>query len=180
MFIVQSSLYATKQPNAHSSTTEIPTTTPAALTTISESPPNPTASVPPTKDPLASTPGATTATRDSPPNPTASTSAPPTKHLPTCALCCYCQGNTTNVTKEELDEIVETLVKNLTIDVTETSSFIRSKTSAPDQRTSSKVVGTVGIAVMVTSGFMVVAMDCDHILRAVIFLKDVWAKFRAK
>lgn len=52
-----------------------------------------------------------------------------------------------------------------------TAAFKRTKISAPDNRTSCKVIGSAGVASMTMVGVMVVAMDAGHIINAYHFIK---------
>jgi hypothetical protein len=71
---------------------------------------------------------------------------------------------------------VKEIVKNLTVPVSKTSAFRRSKMSMPDERSSSAVIGAVGVASMVTIFGAVVAMDAIHIISAVNFIKSIIIK----
>ena len=70
-----------------------------------------------------------------------------------------------NKTKEELIEIA---VKNLDINKKQTSAYVNSKSSAKDERLSSKSMGAVGIIVILLPVILVVLADigrfckCKH------------------
>ena len=77
------------------------------------------------------------------------------------------------MTQDEVEDLVQQLVRNLTVPRRSTSAFKRSLISAPDNRTSAKMVGTAGIAMMTLSGGLIVAMDYSHIVAAVQFCKHM-------
>lgn len=60
-------------------------------------------------------------------------------------------------------EIVE-MKKNLTVPKKSLSSYIRAKTSAPDDRPSAQRIGSFGIAMLIASIFTIILMDIDRIM----------------
>ncbi|XP_062576352.1 uncharacterized protein LOC134238247 [Saccostrea cucullata] len=72
---------------------------------------------------------------------------------------CLCYGNRTNITTEELQELLLQIKSNLTVDTKTLSSAIRQLTSAYDSRVSSKSIGSVGVAVLVSVMVFLLFLD---------------------
>lgn len=72
---------------------------------------------------------------------------------------CHCYRNSTNITSEELQEMILQIKSNLTVDTKSLSSSIRQLTSAHDPRVSSKNIGSFGIAVLVSIGVFLLILD---------------------
>lgn len=89
---------------------------------------------------------------------------------------CICYNSTKNLTSEEIQDVVNEIVKNLTVPVKETSAFKRTKMSMPDKRQSSAVIGAVGVVSMTTVFGAVLAMDAMHIVSALNFVKSIFIK----
>ena len=70
-----------------------------------------------------------------------------------------------NITTVQLMEAVKQLKQELAVDKSELSSTIRKKTSAPDERPSSKGLGVLGIVMLTGIGCMLVAADARVLVR---------------
>jgi len=76
---------------------------------------------------------------------------------------CLCStGAFTNLTTTE---IVDQLVKNLTVDKTDLSSEQRKLTSANDERSSSQTIGTVGVAILSVVFGSIILLDIVRLLK---------------
>ncbi|XP_033759023.1 uncharacterized protein LOC117341275 [Pecten maximus] len=75
-----------------------------------------------------------------------------------------CRANaTTPKTKEALEEQIKTLKRELTIDKKQTSANKRKLISAPDDRTSSKYIGVVGVIMLCFPVVVIVTMDISRL-----------------
>ena len=69
-----------------------------------------------------------------------------------------------NITNQEyIREAVENITKALYLNKTTTSAYVRSKTSAPDPRPSSAIMGYVGIACIVTPFAFILLIDLHSV-----------------
>jgi len=76
---------------------------------------------------------------------------------------CLCStGAFTNLTTTE---IVEQLIKNLTVDKGDLSSEHRKLTSANDERSSSQTIGTVGVAILSVVFGSIILLDIVRLLK---------------
>ncbi|XP_052762126.1 uncharacterized protein LOC128204761 [Mya arenaria] len=135
---------------------------------------NVTSSTLPTPAPVQGTPSIPT---DSPPTVVPFTTASPvisiattTDHsgttsapVNTCFTECMCPcgwlSGPANYTAEELEEVVEAIQEKLRVNKEKLSSSIRKLTSAPDDRTSSAVIGSAGLAFLIVSLVLVLLLD---------------------
>jgi len=72
-----------------------------------------------------------------------------------------------NKTNDEVQEEVEQLLEEMTIDAKATASNQRKLVSAGDERASARLVGTIGTAFFVTVCLVVVMSDIPRVWRAV-------------
>ncbi|CAG2235496.1 unnamed protein product [Mytilus edulis] len=75
-----------------------------------------------------------------------------------------------NLTLDEIRVILtdelENLRKNLTIDKTNTSAYLRTKISAPDNRPSAKSIGAVGVLFLVTIAVLIFGSDIINLFKS--------------
>ncbi|XP_022335110.2 uncharacterized protein LOC111131735 [Crassostrea virginica] len=152
-------------------TTTIPTTTttiPTTTTTI----PTTTTTIPTTTTTIPTTTTTTTTMATTTTVPTITTTASVTATsqpllTSTTVETCFCNCPHTNWTlnPQELQTKIQEMVKELSVPKNTLSSFIRSKTSASDERPQAMYVGTVGIAIL-----------CIFV--GLIVLPDVYSAFR--
>ncbi|XP_061180226.1 uncharacterized protein LOC133188755 [Saccostrea echinata] len=71
------------------------------------------------------------------------------------------------VTKEVIQEKIANIQKNLTVNRKETSQYIRTLTSAPDERRSSKNIGVAGAFVIGAVGGLFILSDCINIMKGI-------------
>ena len=77
---------------------------------------------------------------------------------------CVCKSSSnTNISDEEIGILIEQIKKNLLLERKLLSSHINTKNSAEDSRTSSKVMGTVGIIVLIFVFGIVVSSDAHSL-----------------
>ncbi|XP_069141059.1 uncharacterized protein [Argopecten irradians] len=74
---------------------------------------------------------------------------------------------TTPVDEDTLNKKVETIKKELAVIKKSTSAYIRTKTSAPDSRQSSKGIGVIGVSVIIAVLLLVVVPDLLALVRHV-------------
>ncbi|KAL8614168.1 hypothetical protein ACOMHN_026385 [Nucella lapillus] len=67
----------------------------------------------------------------------------------------------------EVSEIVSQIKTQLTVETGNLSSTVRKKTSAPDERTSARVAGSLGVALLVLVGVIPLLLDLHRIITAV-------------
>ena len=65
---------------------------------------------------------------------------------------------------QEIEQVAEEIVKNLTVDTKTTSSYLRSKTSAHDPRESAKYMGLLGTLLVVVPMGVILLMDVRRII----------------
>ena len=196
--ITSSPITTTVNPTTAATTTSVPITTTAAPTT---SAPKTTTAVPKTSTttlpltqiivpiitttnaaptsatPVATTTKTTTTTAQSATSNTSIASSSAKSGMSTskssagtCA-CNYC--NAVNITDEELNEIIEDLVRKLRVESNTTSSYRRTKTSAEDHRPEAKAIGAIGL-------FVTIAMLCIPILLDLSTIKQSYETHQQK
>ncbi|XP_062596550.1 uncharacterized protein LOC134258004 [Saccostrea cucullata] len=69
------------------------------------------------------------------------------------------------VTRKVIQEKIANMQKNLTINRKETNQYIRTLTSAPDERTSSKNIGVLGAFVIGAVGSIFILSDCINLIK---------------
>jgi hypothetical protein len=84
---------------------------------------------------------------------------------------CFCkQQNNTNISKEDISlmgkEKSEKIVRELSVDKSNLSRTIRKSKSAPDDRTSAKGIGYVGVIVLVVVIATIVGLDLTDFAEA--------------
>ncbi|XP_076471623.1 uncharacterized protein LOC143301307 [Babylonia areolata] len=109
--------------------------------------------------------------------PDASSAAQPATSSPTvaptmipmnpCSCNCRLQSRQANVSSQELSAMVDRIKSQLQVETSNLSASVRKKTSAPDERTSAKVTGSVGIGILVFIGVIPLALDLDRVIAAV-------------
>ena len=71
-------------------------------------------------------------------------------------------------------EKIETLKKQLAVNTTELSSYIRAKTSAKDDRPSAVSIGAVGVALLITVFGSIILIDSSMLVRDfMLFCKNI-------
>ena len=75
---------------------------------------------------------------------------------------CYNNGQWTNLTAEE---IVDILVKNLTIDASSTTLALSKKLCRSDPRVSSANIGRIACAILISVLCILVCIDCTRLCR---------------
>ncbi|XP_033751155.1 uncharacterized protein LOC117335328 [Pecten maximus] len=81
----------------------------------------------------------------------------------TCT-CRACSAKNTNYSREQLEGLVAELRQKLQVKRKATTKYVRTLTSAPDQRTSSKVVGYIAGIVLVTMAVGLLVIDSPNLL----------------
>lgn len=89
-------------------------------------------------------------------NPTTLTMAVTTQNVITSSTFCFCICKNSNQT---LKESVEERRKDLSVNKTQISSFIRKLTSAQDDRKMSEVIGIIAIIILVLFGLFLCCVD---------------------
>ena len=151
-------------------TTKTPTTTtttttkqptPASTTTKQPQPPPTTTTIKqPTTTTKTTTKQPTTTTTKTAQQP--STTTTKSTRITIYIMPCLCStGAFTNLTTTE---IVEQLVKNLTVDKADLSSERRKLTSAKDERNSSQTIGTVGVVIISVTVGSIFLLDAVRVV----------------
>ena len=73
----------------------------------------------------------------------------------------------TEITEEVIQEKIDNIQKNLTVNKKETNQYIRTLTSAPDERQSAKNIGIVGVTVISVVIGLVILSDCTNVISAI-------------
>jgi len=73
------------------------------------------------------------------------------------------QTSTYNISLDDAAELAEEYRKNLTVDNKQTSSYIRSKTSAEDERKSSQTMGALGLLMVIVPLGTIIILDLPKI-----------------
>nr|XP_022310012.1 uncharacterized protein LOC111115536 [Crassostrea virginica] len=71
------------------------------------------------------------------------------------------------ITEEVIQEKIDNIQKNLTVNKKETNQYIRTLTSAPDERQSAKNIGIVGVTVISVVIGLVILSDCTNVISAI-------------
>jgi len=71
--------------------------------------------------------------------------------------------HTKNITLDDAAELAEEYRKNLTVDTKTTSSYIRTKTSAEDERKSSQTMGALGLLMVIVPLGAIIILDLPKI-----------------
>lgn len=71
------------------------------------------------------------------------------------------------ITQEIIQEKIENIKKNLTVNKKETNQYIRTLTSAPDERQSAKNIGIVGVTVISVVFGVIMLSDCINVVRGI-------------
>lgn len=71
------------------------------------------------------------------------------------------------ITQEIIQEKIENIQKNLTVNKKETNQYIRTLTSAPDERQSAKNIGIVGVTVISVVFGVIMLSDCINVVRGI-------------
>ncbi|ESO87430.1 hypothetical protein LOTGIDRAFT_166578 [Lottia gigantea] len=89
------------------------------------------------------------------------------------AFQCHCRPKmiSGHILQEPIQQRVEQIVKELTVDKKTLSSTTRKLTSAKDPRKSSRTIGTIGIALLITVGAFIVSLDLPNIIDLAVSLK---------
>ena len=91
--------------------------------------------------------------------------------------CCMIECTGPVLSKEEVDEKIVELERNLTISKRHTAKARRKNISANDERHSATAVGSCcGIVVLALVGSFIILMDIDHVIRAYYLLKAMLSK----
>ncbi|XP_021370332.1 uncharacterized protein LOC110461252 [Mizuhopecten yessoensis] len=87
----------------------------------------------------------------------------------TSSCSCNSCGNYSfsNYTTEELHAVIEQLRAELLVQRNSTSSYIRTKISAKDNRPSSTAIGCVGCMILVIAGLGILAMDAGVLVEVI-------------
>uniref|UniRef100_K1QI04 Uncharacterized protein n=1 Tax=Magallana gigas TaxID=29159 RepID=K1QI04_MAGGI len=78
-----------------------------------------------------------------------------------------CESMTTEITQEIIQEKIENIQKNLTVNKKETNQYIRTLTSAPDERQSAKNIGIVGVTVISVVFGVIMLSDCINVVKGI-------------
>lgn len=73
----------------------------------------------------------------------------------------------TEITQEIIQEKIENIQKNLTVNKKETNQYIRTLTSAPDERQSAKNIGIVGVTVISVVFGVIMLSDCINVVKGI-------------
>ena len=79
------------------------------------------------------------------------------------SYCCACKKVTK--TPDEIQEEIEEIKKELTLDAKSLSSYQRTKTSASDSRPSSSAIGAVAIIILTLVVSLIIFADSPYILK---------------
>lgn len=71
------------------------------------------------------------------------------------------------ITQEIIQEKIENIQKNLTVNKKETNQYIRTLTSAPDERQSAKNIGIVGVTVISVVFGVIILSDCINVVKGI-------------
>lgn len=71
------------------------------------------------------------------------------------------------ITQEIIQEKIENIQKNLTVNKKETNQYIRTLTSAPDERQSAKNIGIVGVTVISVVFGVIMLSDCINVVKGI-------------
>ncbi|CAE1243980.1 unnamed protein product [Acanthosepion pharaonis] len=106
-------------------------------------------------------------------------SVPTSSESPNKKLCpCKCRRRSP-LTEEELESTIVSLRKELSVNKSTLSRTIRSKTSAPDNRTSATSMGMAGIVILVSCVVFLVASDFSHLCQhAKILKQNLMSRFK--
>lgn len=81
---------------------------------------------------------------------------------------CHCPCSSVNIidlNEKELLQKIQELKIDMTVVTKETNKYKRSLISSPDNRVSSKVIGWIGISVLISVLLVIVLLDIGHLLR---------------
>jgi len=78
-----------------------------------------------------------------------------------------------NYTEQELSDTIKKLKEELKTEKTTTSKYVRSKTSAKDDRRSSAAIGVVGIVILSVIGIGMVLLDMPNLVQLIHQIKHV-------
>ena len=81
---------------------------------------------------------------------------------------CHCSCSSVNIidlSEKELLQRIQQLKIDMTVVTKETNKYKRSLLSSPDNRVSSKVIGWIGISVLICVLLVIVLLDIGHLLR---------------
>jgi hypothetical protein len=81
---------------------------------------------------------------------------------------CHCPCSSVNIidlNEKELLQKIQQLKIDMTVATKETNKYKRSLLSSPDNRVSSKVIGWIGISVLICVLLVIVLLDIGHLLR---------------
>jgi len=73
------------------------------------------------------------------------------------------QTQTKNISLDDAAELAEEYRKNLTVDTKKTSAYIRTKTSAEDERKSSQTMGALGLLMVIVPLGAIIILDLPKI-----------------
>jgi hypothetical protein len=73
----------------------------------------------------------------------------------------------TEITPQVVQEKIDTIQKNLTVNRKETNQYIRTLTSAPDERSSARNIGIVGVSVICGVFGLIILSDCTSVIKAI-------------
>ena len=88
----------------------------------------------------------------------------------------YCRCNISIQTPKKVDNSVEELIQNLTVNKDETSKSRRKLTSADDDRPSAKAVGVVGLIVLITFAVVLFVFDFNVLMEQAIMCAKLLKK----
>ncbi|XP_062606115.1 uncharacterized protein LOC134267928 isoform X2 [Saccostrea cucullata] len=71
------------------------------------------------------------------------------------------------LTEEVIQEKIDNIQKNLTVNPKETNQYIRTLTSAPDDRQSAKNIGIVGVSVISVVFGIIILSDCINVVKGI-------------
>lgn len=83
---------------------------------------------------------------------------------------CHCPCSSVNIidlNEKELLQKIQELKIDMTVVTKETNKYKRSLLSSPDNRVSSKVIGWIGISVLISVLLVIVLLDIGHLLRII-------------
>jgi len=150
----------TKQPTPASTTTKQPQPPPTTTTIKQPTTTTKTTAKQPTTTTKTTTKQPTTTTTKTAQQP--STTTTKSTRITIYIMPCLCStGAFTNLTTTE---IVEQLVKNLTVDKADLSSERRKLTSAKDERNSSQTIGTVGVVIISVTVGSIFLLDAVRVV----------------
>lgn len=73
----------------------------------------------------------------------------------------------TELTPEVMQEKIDNIQRNLTVNRKETNQYIRTLTSAPDERRSARNIGIVGVSVICGVFGVIILSDCTGVIKAI-------------